>query len=71
MLINTYREKEEEGIKSTLDCGNFLLNIVMEVERRRNKGEGDIRKYRIIRVRASEKRVSVERATTSGVAPSF
>ena len=71
MLINTYREKEEEGIKSTLDCGNFLLNIVMEVERRRNKGEGDIRKYRIIRVRASEKSVSVERSTTSGVAPSF
>ena len=71
MLINTYREKEEEGIKSTLDCGDFLLNIVMEVERRRNKGEGDIRKYRIIRVRASEKSVSVERATTSGVAPSF
>jgi len=71
MLINTYREKEEEGIKSTLDCGNFLLNIVMEVERRRNKGEGDIRKYRIIRVRASEKSVCVERATTSGVAPSF
>ena len=71
MLINTYREKEEEGIKSTLDCGNFLLNIVMEVQCRRNKGEGDIRKYRIIRVRASEKSVSVERATTSGVAPSF